>query len=108
MGHVTRIGQLKVAPTYGRAPTQGGPAYGSWYDEELMRLGTRVWGVGKFLLLLGALGATFLISFGVSMRLALRAREVEVPKTTPDPISGKPLPTTMIQACEAVKVDVAL
>jgi len=45
-----------------------------------MRLGTRVWGVGKFLLLLGALVATFLISFGISMRVALRAREVEVPK----------------------------
>ena len=45
-----------------------------------MRLGTRVWGVGKFLLLLGALGATFLISFGIAMRVALRAREVEVPK----------------------------
>jgi serine/threonine-protein kinase len=45
-----------------------------------MRFGTRVWGFGKFLLLLGALGATFLISFGVSMRLALRSREVEVPK----------------------------
>ena len=44
-----------------------------------MRLGTRVWSVGKFFLLVGALGATFLISFGVSMRVALRAREVEVP-----------------------------
>src|SRR4029077_3713698 len=32
--------------------------------------------------------------------------EVEGPKTTPDPISGKPLPTTMIQACAAAKVDV--
>ena len=45
-----------------------------------MRFGTRVWGFGKFLLLLGALGATFLVSFGVSMRIALRSREVEVPK----------------------------
>jgi NADH-quinone oxidoreductase subunit G len=32
--------------------------------------------------------------------------EVEVPKTMPDPISGKPLPTTMIQACAVAKVDV--
>src|SRR5215203_1192217 len=31
---------------------------------------------------------------------------IEVPKTIPDPISGKPLPTTMIQACEAAKTDV--
>ncbi|MGO8677939.1 MAG: molybdopterin-dependent oxidoreductase [Limisphaerales bacterium] len=32
--------------------------------------------------------------------------EVEVPRTMPDPLSGKPLPTTMIQACAAAKVDV--
>jgi serine/threonine-protein kinase len=44
-----------------------------------MRLGTRVWSVGKFFLLVGALGATFLIFFGISMRVALRAGEVEVP-----------------------------
>jgi beta-lactam-binding protein with PASTA domain len=44
-----------------------------------MRLGTRVWSVGKFFLLVAALSATFLISFGISMRLALRTREVEVP-----------------------------
>jgi serine/threonine-protein kinase len=44
-----------------------------------MRLGTRVWSVGKFFLLVGLLGATFLIFFGISMRVALRAREVEVP-----------------------------
>ena len=44
-----------------------------------MRLGTRVWSVGKFFLLVGALGATFFLFFGISMRVALRAREVEVP-----------------------------
>ena len=44
-----------------------------------MRLGTRVWGIGKLLLLVGALGLTFLIFFGLAMRIALRAREVEVP-----------------------------
>jgi NADH-quinone oxidoreductase subunit G len=32
--------------------------------------------------------------------------EVEMPRTMPDPLSGKPLPTTMIQACAAAKVDV--
>ena len=32
--------------------------------------------------------------------------EIEVPKTVPDPISGKPIPTTMIQACAATNVDV--
>ncbi|HEX3626531.1 MAG TPA: molybdopterin-dependent oxidoreductase [Verrucomicrobiae bacterium] len=33
-------------------------------------------------------------------------REIEVPKTTPDPITGKPIPTTMIQACALINVDV--
>jgi len=33
-------------------------------------------------------------------------REIEVPKTMADPISGKPIPTTMIQACELAKTDV--
>jgi eukaryotic-like serine/threonine-protein kinase len=45
-----------------------------------MRLGTRVWSVGKFFLLVGALGATFSLFFLLSMRAALRAREVEVPE----------------------------
>jgi len=33
-------------------------------------------------------------------------RTVSVPKTMPDPITGKPIPTTMIQACAMAKVDV--
>jgi serine/threonine-protein kinase len=44
-----------------------------------MPLGTRVWSLGKLLLLIGALAATFFIFAGVAMRVALRAREVEVP-----------------------------
>src|SRR5262245_36525804 len=40
------------------------------------------------------------------IKVKVDGREVEVPKTTPDPITGKPVPTTMIQACAAVKVDV--
>ena len=44
-----------------------------------MRLGTRVWGIGKFLVLVGALGLTFLVFFGLAMRMTLRTREVEVP-----------------------------
>jgi len=44
-----------------------------------MRLGTRVWGIGKLLLLVGALSLTFLVFFGFAMRMTLRAREVEVP-----------------------------
>jgi NADH-quinone oxidoreductase subunit G len=40
------------------------------------------------------------------LKVKVDGKEVEVPKTMPDPISGKPLPTTMIQACAAAKVDV--
>ena len=35
------------------------------------------------------------------IRVRVNGKEVEVPKTMPDPISGKPVPTTMIQACFA-------
>jgi NADH-quinone oxidoreductase subunit G len=31
---------------------------------------------------------------------------IEAPRTMPDPVSGRPLPTTMIQACALAKVDV--
>lgn len=44
-----------------------------------MPFGTRVWSLGKLLLLIGALTGTFLLFAGVSMRVALRAREVQVP-----------------------------
>ena len=33
-------------------------------------------------------------------------KSVQVPKTMPDPLSGRPTPTTMIQACAMAKVDV--
>jgi NADH-quinone oxidoreductase subunit G len=33
-------------------------------------------------------------------------KPVQVPKTVPDPLSGRPTPTTMIQACAMAKVDV--
>jgi serine/threonine-protein kinase len=45
-----------------------------------MPLGHRVWGVGKVLLIMGGLVATFFIFFGISMRVALRSREVQVPQ----------------------------
>src|SRR5262245_31509600 len=38
-----------------------------------------VWGVGRLLILAAALGGTFLLFFGVALRVALRAREVQVP-----------------------------
>lgn len=44
-----------------------------------MALGTRVWSAGKFFVLLGALAATYVLFAAASMRLAMRAREVEVP-----------------------------
>jgi serine/threonine-protein kinase len=44
-----------------------------------MALGTRVWSFGKLLLLAGALVVTFFVFFGLSMRAALRTREVKVP-----------------------------
>lgn len=46
------------------------------------RLGVR--SVGRLLLLAAALGATFFLFFGVALRVALRAREVQVP-----PLVGK-------------------
>ncbi len=38
------------------------------------------------------------------IKVKVDGREIGVPKTMPDPISGKPIPTTMIQACEAAGV----
>jgi NADH-quinone oxidoreductase subunit G len=40
------------------------------------------------------------------IKVKVDGREIEVPKTMPDPISGKPIPTTMIQACSLAKTDV--
>jgi eukaryotic-like serine/threonine-protein kinase len=44
-----------------------------------MPLTTRVWSAGKILVIAGALLGTYLISAMVSMRMALRSREVQVP-----------------------------
>ncbi len=40
------------------------------------------------------------------IKVKVDGREIDVPKTMPDPILGKPVPTTMIQACELAKTDV--
>jgi NADH-quinone oxidoreductase subunit G len=40
------------------------------------------------------------------IKVKVNGKEVEVPKTMPDPVTGKPLPTTMIQACATAQVDV--
>jgi serine/threonine-protein kinase len=45
----------------------------------LTALRSHVWSLGKFFVLMGALALTFLAFFGISMRVALWAREVQVP-----------------------------
>jgi NADH-quinone oxidoreductase subunit G len=40
------------------------------------------------------------------IKVRVDGREVEVPKTMPDPLTGKAVPTTMIQACAVANVDV--
>jgi eukaryotic-like serine/threonine-protein kinase len=52
-----------------------------------MPFGKRVLGMGKVLLLVGALGATFLTSALVAMRMALRASDVEVPTLVGVPVA---------------------
>ena len=47
-----------------------------------MALRTRVWSAGKLVLLAGALVATYVLFAAASMRVALRAREVQVPDFT--------------------------
>jgi serine/threonine-protein kinase len=44
-----------------------------------MALGNRMWGAGKVVVLVAALGMTFIVFAFGSMRIALRAREVTVP-----------------------------
>jgi eukaryotic-like serine/threonine-protein kinase len=47
-----------------------------------MALRTRVWSAGKLVVLVGALVATFVVFAAASMRIALKAREVQVPDLT--------------------------
>lgn len=44
-----------------------------------MLLKTQVWSAGKWVVLVAALGATYLIFAAIAMRVAVRAREVQVP-----------------------------
>ncbi len=41
-----------------------------------------------------------------TIKVKVDGKEIAVPKMTPDPLSGKPIATTMIQACTLAKVDV--
>lgn len=70
-----------------------------------MALRTRVWGIGKLLFLAGALLATYVLFAGASMRLALRAREVEVPDFTNR--TAAEVTTLASELALAVKVDEA-
>jgi NADH-quinone oxidoreductase subunit G len=40
------------------------------------------------------------------IRIKVDGKEIDVPRTTPDPLTGKPGATTMIQACALAKIDV--
>ncbi len=53
-----------------------------------MALTTRVVGAGKFLLIVAALLATYLLSAAVAARIALQAREVTVPSLLGQPLSS--------------------
>ncbi len=52
-----------------------------------MALTARVWSAGKFLLIVGALLTTYLLSAALAARVALRAREVTVPTLVGQPLS---------------------
>lgn len=41
-----------------------------------------------------------------TLKVKVDGKDVEVLRTMPDPLTGKPIPTTMIQACEAAGVQV--
>jgi len=53
-----------------------------------MPLTNRVWSAGKWLLLIGALLSTYVVSAALAARIALRAREVKVPALVGQPLSS--------------------
>lgn len=68
-----------------------------------MALSNQVWSAGKWVLLAGGLLATYLIFAGVSMRVAIRAREVQVPN-----LIGQTVENATVQLASAgliVRVD---
>ncbi|HEX5110599.1 MAG TPA: PASTA domain-containing protein [Vicinamibacterales bacterium] len=62
-----------------------------------MKFGTRVWGIGKLLFLVGAWGVTFLVFFFISMRVAMRAGQVQVPDLTGRTVSEATKLTTDLE-----------
>jgi eukaryotic-like serine/threonine-protein kinase len=68
-----------------------------------MALSTRVWRVGRLLLLLVALAATYVASAFVTTRVALKAREVRVPVLVGQPVAGAG--ATLAELGLALRVD---
>lgn len=52
-----------------------------------MTLRTRVWGVGRMLVLAGALVVTFFVFFAAAARIAIRSRDVVVPELAGQPVN---------------------
>jgi serine/threonine-protein kinase len=52
-----------------------------------MTLRTRVWGVGRVLVLAGALVVTFVVFFAAAARIAIRSRDVVVPELAGRPVN---------------------
>ncbi len=70
-----------------------------------MSFAPRVWGAGKLLILVGGLVATFVVFAAIAMRVAVRAREVQVPQ-----LAGRPLDEARALAADldlVVRVDEA-
>jgi eukaryotic-like serine/threonine-protein kinase len=53
-----------------------------------MALGTRVWGVGRGLMVAGALVVTFFVFFAAAARIAIRSRDVVVPELGGQPVNA--------------------
>jgi eukaryotic-like serine/threonine-protein kinase len=53
-----------------------------------MALTTRMWSAGRFLLIAGALVSTYVLFAALAARVALRAREVDVPSLVGQPLSS--------------------
>ena len=61
---------------------------------------TRVWNVGKIMLLAGLLTGTFLLFAGIGMGVAVRARQVTVPNLVGKPIEEASREAANCSGCE--------
>ncbi len=76
---------------------------GAWYDSLIVPLSRRLYGLGKLVLLGGALSATFLLFAGIAMRVALRTREVQVPHVVGQALGEAE--RALVEVGLAIKVD---